>query len=108
MKNRHKEMADIFRAFSDENRLMILELLQSGELCACDLLNNLKISQSTLSHHMKLLCDAGVVSGRKEGKWVYYSIDRDGSKRALASLESITKRQSVPIAGNGGKPGIIK
>lgn len=98
MKNRHKEMADIFKAFGDENRLMILDLLQAGEMCACDLQSNLKIGQSTLSHHMKLLCDAGVVSGRKEGKWVYYSIDREGCKKAMTALESITNRQSVPIA----------
>ena len=94
----HKETADIFKAFSDENRLMILECLQNGELCACDLLNNLKISQPTLSHHMKILCNAGVVSGRKEGKWVYYSIHKDGCKKAVALLESLTKKHSIPVA----------
>lgn len=94
----HKGTADVFKAFSDENRLMILECLQNGELCACDLLNSLKISQSTLSHHMKILCNAGVVSGRKEGKWVYYSIHKDGCKKAVALLESLTKKHSILIA----------
>lgn len=98
MKNKHREMADIFKAFGDENRLMILEFLQHGEMCACDLQNNLKIGQSTLSHHMKLLCDAGVVSGRKEGKWVYYSIDPDGRQKALTALASVLKTSSARIA----------
>ena len=68
MASEYIENAKVFKAFCDENRLRILELLRSGEKCACKLLEELHISQSTLSHHMKLLCDAGVVQGRKEGK----------------------------------------
>ena len=63
-----RRTALIFKAFCDENRLQILELLRSGEKCACKLLDDLHISQPTLSHHMKILCDAGIVQGRKEGK----------------------------------------
>ena len=70
----HAKAARIFKAIGDENRLRILSLLRSGERCACKLLEDMHISQSTLSHHMKLLCDAELVCGRKEGKWVYYSI----------------------------------
>ncbi len=71
--------AKIFKAIGDENRLEILALLRGGERCACKLLEDLQISQSTLSHHMKLLCDAGLVASRKEGKWVHYSIEPDAS-----------------------------
>lgn len=85
MTSKHIAAARIFKAFSDENRLRILELLRSGEKCACKLLEDLQISQPTLSHHMKLLCDSGVVKGRKEGKWVHYSIDPAGAER-VASL----------------------
>ena len=67
----YKERAKIFKAFCDENRLQILDMLKSGEKCACKLVEELDISQSTLSHHMKILCDSGVVRGRKEGKWVH-------------------------------------
>ena len=49
--------------------MKIIELLRHGEKCACKLLEELNISQPTLSHHMKILCDAGIVVGRKEGKW---------------------------------------
>ena len=82
----YTEAAKVFKAFCDENRLQILERLRSGEKCACVLLDDLHITQSTLSHHMKILCDAGVVNGRKEGKWVHYSIDPVGAERAVELL----------------------
>ena len=62
-------------------------ILRTGEKCACKLLDDLHITQSTLSHHMKILCDAGIVQGRKDGKWVYYSIDQKGADRARELLE---------------------
>lgn len=51
---------------------------------ACHLLKKINISQSTLSHHMKILCESGVVKNRKEGKWTYYSISNEGCEYALA------------------------
>ena len=86
MASAYKDTARVFKAFCDENRLQILEMLRSGEKCACKLLEELQISQSTLSHHMKILCDAGIVQGRKEGKWVHYSIDPAGAERAKELL----------------------
>lgn len=66
------------KALADENRLTIMRILQTGELCACVLLEELKVSQPTLSHHMRILCDSGLVSARKDGKWMYYSISKEG------------------------------
>ncbi|MCU7378938.1 metalloregulator ArsR/SmtB family transcription factor [Clostridiales Family XIII bacterium ASD5510] len=86
----HKIDARMFKAFCDENRLKILELLRNGEQCACMLLEELNISQSTLSHHMRILCDSGIVDGRKEGKWMYYSISKEGKESALKALGEIT------------------
>ncbi len=80
----------MFKAFSDENRLYILNLLLSGERSAGKLLNDLHIGQSTLSHHMKILCDAEIVNGRKEGKWVHYSINQNGIARAENLLKKYT------------------
>lgn len=85
----YKDRAKIFKAFCDENRLQILDMLKSGEKCACKLVDELNISQSTLSHHMKILCDAEIVKGRKDGKWVHYSLDEDGAKRAEEMLKSM-------------------
>ena len=70
-----KKIPTIFKAFCDENRVKILKLLLTGEKCACVLLDDMHITQPTLSHHMKILCDSGIVIGRKEGKWVYYSLN---------------------------------
>lgn len=86
-----KQCIKVFKAFCDENRLQILALLRSGEKCACQLLEELHIGQSTLSHHMKILCDSGVVCARKEGKWVHYRIDPEGSAQAVALLNTITR-----------------
>lgn len=86
----HEKNAIVFKAFCDENRLMILELLQSGEKCACRLLEDLNISQSTLSHHMTILCASGIVNARKEGKWTYYSISSEGTAYAKELLDRIT------------------
>lgn len=90
MESKYKDYAIIFKAFCDENRLMILEMLQSGEKCACKLLDELHIGQSTLSHHMKILCESGIVVSRKEGKWTYYAISEEGACRAKALLNELT------------------
>ena len=83
--------AKIFKAFCDENRLKILELLQTGEKCACVLLERLNIGQSTLSHHMKLLVQSGIVSSRNSGKWTYYSISLEGARTAATLLAQLTE-----------------
>lgn len=82
--------ARVFKAFCDPNRLKILEMLKNGEKCACELLDHLHIGQPTLSHHMKILCDAGIVQGRREGKWTYYSFDEQGVRQAKSLLEDMT------------------
>ena len=90
MTSKNRETARVFKAFCDENRLQILELLRSGEKCACKLLEEMSISQPTLSHHMKILCDSGIVVGRKEGKWMHYSISPEGVQIAKAQLNTLT------------------
>ena len=95
-----RKTALIFKAFCDENRLQILELLRSGEECACKLLEELSISQPTLSHHMKILCDSGIVVGRKEGKWMHYRISSEGVQIAKGYLNGLTVAQTV----DGEKP----
>ncbi len=86
----YEEHARVFKAFCDEKRLRILELLQSGEKCACVLMEQLDMPQSTLSYHMKILCDSGIVDSRPEGKWTYYKISEKGSNEAIVLLKEIT------------------
>lgn len=90
MVNDYKLDAKIFKALCDEKRLCILELLRSGEKCACVLINNTHISQSALSYHMKILCESGIVESRQEGKWTHYRISKRGRENAINRLLSIT------------------
>lgn len=69
--------AQICQALSDENRLKIVEMLTGGEMCACDLLEKLAITQPTLSHHMRVLNECSLVNIRKDGKWCHYSLNCD-------------------------------
>ena len=91
----YNDTVKVFKAFCDENRLKILEQLRTGEKCACKLLDELHITQPTISHHMKLLCDADIVQGRKDGKWVHYSINQEGAKRAQKILEQLVTLDNV-------------
>lgn len=79
--------------------LQILEMLQGGEKCACVLLEQLKITQPTLSHHMKILTESGVVSARKDGKWTYYSISDKGSQIAHDLLAKLLERFEICDCG---------
>ena len=90
MESLFKKQAEVFKALCDERRLKILNLLKSGEKCACVLIEEIGIPQSSLSYHMKILCESGIVIGREEGKWTHYSIDSEGSRKALQLLSDIT------------------
>ncbi|MEA4926517.1 MAG: metalloregulator ArsR/SmtB family transcription factor [Syntrophomonadaceae bacterium] len=90
------EYIRVFRAFTDENRVRVLEMLCEGEQCACFLLDDLKISQPTLSYHMKVLCDSGIVKSRPVGKWNYYSINTDGCDYASHLLNTVVNRNMEP------------
>ena len=85
----NSEYLRVFRAFSDERRLRVLELLTQGEQCACILLEELDISQPTLSYHMKILCQSGIVKERPVGPWKYYSIDGEGCEYAQKLLQAL-------------------
>lgn len=88
------------KALSDEKRLRILEQLAGGERCVCDLTGALDAGQSLLSFHLKTLRDAGLVSDRREGRWVHYSINA----KALAHLEDVLRglRESTATTTPGG------
>ena len=83
-----EKAARALKALGDDNRLRIIELIASqGEMCACRILDELDIAQPTLSHHMKLLKDAGLVKARKQGRWMHYSMDRS----MLESIEGFLR-----------------
>lgn len=96
----YREDIKMLKALADENRLAVLELLKDGEKCACVLLEKLSISQSTLSHHMKILCDSGIVDYRKDGVWIHYSISEEGSKRLREKIEFYTTKSESAADDN--------
>lgn len=87
--------ASIFKAVSDEKRIHILELLKSGEKCACELIDQMNIGQSSLSYHMKILCDSNIVSSRQDGKWTHYRLNPTGCINAITLLTEITTAQET-------------
>lgn len=88
---KEQETSRIFKALGDDNRLTILKLLKEGELCGCELLASIDIGQSTLSHHMKILGEAGLVNCNKVGKWCRYSLNKEGWKTARTEIMKITE-----------------
>ena len=97
----NKQITVIFKALCDENRVQIFRLLQNGEKCACKLLEAMQCTQPTLSHHMKILCESGIVEGRDEGKWTYYHISPEGSSKAVTLLTEITSTDTSQNAECG-------
>lgn len=93
------DIASLCKALSDSNRLQIVQLLTHGEMCACKLLEQFNITQPTLSHHMKLLCECGLVISRKEGKWNYYSLNCS----TLAEFKTFIESLSCSNNGKGCK-----
>ena len=81
----YDEKSLLFKALADSTRLEIVDMISCGELCACKILEKFNITQPTLSHHMKILCDCGLVNGRKEGKWTYYSLN----EKAVLNFKNI-------------------
>jgi ArsR family transcriptional regulator, arsenate/arsenite/antimonite-responsive transcriptional repressor len=71
------EYALFLKALSDETRVKIFDMLSDGELCACKILEDFNITQPTLSYHMKILCDSGLVNSRRDGVWMKYSINKN-------------------------------
>lgn len=97
MEESYSEQAQVMKAFCDENRLRILALLRGGEKCACMLLEHLNIGQPSLSYHMKILVDSGVVESRQQGKWTNYRLSAAGCERARVLLAAATTPDETAV-----------
>lgn len=104
-----EQSAQIFRALGDKSRMQILALLQNGERCGNDLLPELDISQSTLSHHMKILAESQLVLARKAGKATYYTVAPIAARLAAEALSSaLGHLPAAPAAPTSAEPAPIK
>ena len=95
----YEERAKVFKALCDERRQRILELLHGGEKCACVLIEEMDMPQSSLSYHMKILCESGIVTSREDGKWTHDRISREGSEKAINLLRKITAVTDSDLEG---------
>lgn len=89
-----KRAARRFQALADETRLRIVERLRAGEECVCNLTDTLATGQSRLSFHLKTLKDAGLVRDRRQGRWIYYSLNPEALGEVERFLGSLTERRS--------------
>lgn len=91
---------DLFHALSDETRLEIIQRLKGGEQCVCELTDALKSAQSRLSFHLKVLKEAGLIDDRREGRWMYYTLN----ERAFEEVEDlVASLKKAATAGHSGK-----
>lgn len=76
-----------FKALSDPNRVRLLSMISArGEVCACELVGALDLSQPTISHHLKILHEAGLLSRERRGRWIHYAVDTEGVEGLAGAL----------------------
>lgn len=91
-----QDLAILGKAMGDETRLTILRMLLDGEMCVCEIMARLPLSQPAVSHHLKILRQAGLVVDRRESRWIYYDLDRQGLARVQELWDELIMR---PLAG---------
>ena len=101
-----EKLAEVFKAFSDPTRLRLIKLLSEcssqpdkcgGSLCVNALTNNIGVTQSAVSQHLRILRQAGLVRGERRGQMVHYSLDQDGLEKYKASLAEILGKDFVQV-----------
>lgn len=92
-KQQYTEKAEIFKVLSDSNRLQIIDMLSCGEMCVCKILEKFDITQPTLSHHLRVLADNGIVTSRKEGNWIHYKLNDEKMKEITEFLQFISNNK---------------
>ncbi len=103
MNRSYAEYVPVFKALSDETRLKIIDMISCGEMCACHILEEFSISQSTLSYHMKILSDCGIVNARRDGAWMKYTLNKERTDEVLDFIARISNESSDCICLNINK-----
>lgn len=95
-----KDFLAVTKALSDENRARIMMFLQDGELCVCQVIAMLELAPSTVSKHLNVLCQAGLIESRKQGRWIYYRLAGPDARRPIPAAikwlrESLSREPEV-------------
>lgn len=93
-----KKSVTLFHALSDETRLALLERLKGGEHCVCELTDAMKAGQSRLSFHLKVLKEAGLIQDRREGRWMYYSLNADAIEELQELIDSLKEAAKSAVS----------
>ena len=101
MEKIYLDTAKMLKAISDPKRLRIVDMLSCGELCACKILEAFQITQPTLSHDMKVLSEAGIVTMRREGKNIFYALDQEALSVLHTTLGNIFTETAACICRKG-------
>ncbi len=96
----YSRKANFFKALSDETRLKILRILSSGELCACEILEHFNLTQPTISHHLGILVNSGLITTRVEGKWTHYNLQTE----TLSALQGFLREIAQGNGRGAGRP----
>lgn len=103
VKENYEDNAKIIKTLSDPSRLKIIDLLSCGEKCACDILEHFEFTQPTLSHHMKVLVENGIVKCRKEKLWSYYSLNNNSCNKLILFLMNLVTDKDECICNDKTK-----
>lgn len=103
MEHSYAEYVPALKAMSDETRLKIIDMLSCGEMCACDILEEFSISQSTLSYHMKILSESGLVNAVRDGAWMRYTLNKKKTEEIKAFFNCITNEKEDCICRKGNR-----
>lgn len=89
----YEQIAMQLKAMADPKRVKIIDLLSCGDLCACDILEHFEFTQPTLSHHMKILEKAGIISVQKQSQWHYYSLENEFVQKFMGTMSNLFSNQ---------------
>ena len=93
-----KNAVALFHALSDETRLGLLERLTAGEHCVCELTDVMRAAQSRLSFHLKVLKEAGLIHDRREGRWMYYSINPEAIEELKEAVDTLKQAAKSAVS----------
>ncbi len=97
-------LADLLKSVADETRLKVLTMLQDGEMCVCEIMDMLPFSQPGVSHHLRILRQAGLITDRRQGKWIYYSLNPEALESAASLLDRMLFQPTRQLKAAGGGP----
>ncbi len=92
------DLCEKLRVLADVNRMKIMLLLRDGERCVCDIVDSLDLPQSLVSHHLSVMRSAGILRDRRSGRWIYYSVDRDGMIQLSGLLQGVLNPAEISTA----------